>query len=418
MNDNHSNWIMNRRNFLQTASVAAILPQLGSPISASQPTEGSQAMTNTPFKIKIPQKQIDDLKLRLEMTRWPSVVTDDWSRGQPVSFIKELTEQWLNKYDWRKHEAQLNNYPQFMTEIDGQPIHFLHIKSPEPKAFPLILTHGWPSSVVECLNIAGPLSDPRAHGLDPAIAFDLVIPSLPGFGFSSPMTAPGWDTAHVAKAWDILMKGLGYARYGAQGGDIGALVGKELGILKPKGLVGTHLQQIFAYPKGTPGEMDKLTPFEKKGMGNFKNFEKFGGYQPIQQKRPATLAYGLVDSPVGEMAWNAELFFGFSGEAAKTFDREVFLTHASIYWFTATSGSAANIYYEDAQSGSGYNENRNDTPTGVAVFPYDFISVRSFAERANNIVHWTEMPKGGHFAAHDAPELLVADIRAFFAKLI
>jgi epoxide hydrolase len=409
---------MNRRNFIQTASVTTILPQIVLSASASSPSKGSQTMTITPFKIKIPQKQINDLKLRLEMMRWPSVVTDDWSRGQPVSFIKELTNQWLNKYDWRKHEAQLNRYPQFMTEIDGQPIHFFHIKSPEPKAFPLILTHGWPSSVVECLNIAGPLSDPRTHGLDPALAFDLVIPSLPGFGFSSPMTAPGWDTAHVAKAWDILMKGLGYARYGAQGGDIGSLVGKELGILNPKGLVGTHLQQIFAYPKGTPGEMDKLSPFEKKGMANFKNFEKFGGYQPIQQKRPATLAYGLVDSPVGEMAWNAELFFGFSGEAAKTFDRDVFLSHASIYWFTVTSGSAANIYYEDAQSGSGYNENRNDTPTGVAVFPYDFISVRSFAERANNIVHWTEMPKGGHFAAHDAPDLLVADIRTFFAKLI
>ena len=375
-------------------------------------------MTITPFKIKIPQKQIDDLKLRLEMTRWPSAIVDDWSRGQPVSFVKELTNQWLKKYDWRKHEAQLNAHPQFMTEIDGQPIHFLHIKSPEPNAFPLILTHGWPSSVVEYLGIIGPLSDPRANGLDPALAFDLVIPSLPGFGFSSPMTAPGWDTAHVAKAWDTLMKRLGYARYGAQGGDIGALVGKELGILQPKGLVGTHLQQIFAFPKGTPGEMDKLSPFEQKGMANFKTFEKFFGYQPIQQKRPATLAYGLVDSPVAQMAWNTELFFGFSGEAAKSFDRDLFLTHASIYWFTATGGSAANIYYEDAQSGSGYSEKRNDTPTGVAVFPYDFVSVRSFAERANNIVHWTEMPKGGHFAAHDAPDLLVADIRAFFAKVI
>ena len=179
-----------------------------------------------------------------------------------------------------------------------------------------------------------------------------------------------------------------------------------------------HLQQVFAYPKGTPGEMDKLSPFEKKGMENFKTFEKFGGYAPIQQKRPATLAYGLDGSPVAEMAWNAELFFGFSGEAIKSFDRDLFLTHASIYWFTATGGSAANIYYEDSQSGSGYREVQNDTPTGVAVFPNDFISVRSFAERANNIVHWTEMPRGGHFAAHDAPDLLVGDIRAFFASLI
>jgi pimeloyl-ACP methyl ester carboxylesterase len=260
---------MNRRNLIQTASIAAILPQLVSPISAKQTSEGSQTMTITPFKIKIPQKQIDDLKSRLEMTRWPSVITDDWSRGQPVSFIKELTKQWLHKYDWRKHEAQLNSYPQFITEIDGQPIHFLHIKSTEPKAFPLILTHGWPSTVAEYLGIIGPLSDPRANGLEPAIAFDLVIPSLPGFGFSSPMTAPGWDTAHVAKAWDTLMKRLGYTRYGAQGGDVGALVGKELGILKPAGLVGTHLQQIFAFPKGTPGEMDKLSPFDLEAISPY-----------------------------------------------------------------------------------------------------------------------------------------------------
>ena len=255
----------------------------------------------------------------------------------------------------------------------------------------------------------GPPSDPRAHGLDPAIAFHLVISSVPGFGFSSPLTALGWDTAHVAAVWHKLMQTLGYSRYGAQGGDIGALVSKELGILKPDGLIGVHLQQIFAFPKGTPGEMNKLSPFEAKRMANLEKFSKFSGYQPIQQKRPATLAYGLVDSPAGLLAWNAELFFGFLGEAAKTFDRDVFLTHLSIYWFTATGGSAANIYFEEAQSGSGYREAQNETPTGVAVCPYDFISVRSFAERSNNIVHWTEMPSGGHFAAHDAPDLLVAD---------
>jgi epoxide hydrolase len=394
------------------------LSQITLPTSATERSGVSHTMAITPFEVSIPQKKIDDLHQRLEMTRWPEATTDDWSRGQPVSFIKELTSQWLNHFDWRKHEARLNGYLQFMTEIDGQTIHFLHVKSPEPNAFPLVLTHGWPSSVVEYLGIAAALSDPRASGLDPAIAFDLVIPSLPGFGFSSPMKSPGWDTARVAKAWDTLMTRLGYARYGAQGGDIGALVAKELGILKPRGLVGIHLQQIFAFPKGTPGEMDQLSSFEKEGMAILEKYQKLDGYQPVQQKRPATLAYGLIDSPVGQMAWNTELFFGFSGEAAQSFNREIFLTHASIYWFTATGGSAANIYYEDAQSGSGYSEKRNDTPTGVAVFPYDFRSVRSFAERANNIVHWSEMPKGGHFAAHDAPDLLVADIRKFFGDLI
>ena len=215
------------------------------------------------------------------------------------------------------------------------------------------------------------------------------------------------------------MKRLGYQRYGAHGGDVGSGIGKELGILAPKGLVGTHMLQIFAFPKGVPGEMDKLTPFEKEGFANLDKFEKYNGYQIIQQKRPGTLAYGLVDSPVGVLAWNTELFFGFDGAAVKTVDRERYLTHVSIYWFTGTSGSAANIYFEDAQTGAGTREEPvNNTPTGVAVFPWDFRSVRSFAERSNNIVHWTEMPRGGHFAASDAPDLLTDDIRKFFGKVL
>lgn len=372
----------------------------------------------TPFKVAVSDEAIADLNERLTMARFPHATTSDWSRGQPVGFIKELAEQWLNRFDWRKWEARLNAYPQFVTEIDGQTIHFLHIKSKETNALPLVLTHGWPSSVLEFLDVIGPLSDPHAHGRDPNLAFDLVIPSLPGYGWSTPLNAAGWDTARVARAWDTLMKRLGYTRYGAQGGDVGALVGKELGILKPEGLVGTHLQQVFAFPIGAPGEMERLTPFETEGFANLDMFQKYNGYQDIQSKRPGTLAYGLVDSPVGQLAWNTELFFGFEGQGAGVVDRDLYLAHASIYWFTASGGSAANIYLEDARSGSGYREVRNDTPTGVAVFPWDFRSVRSFAERANNIVHWTEMPRGGHFAATDAPDLLVQDIRAFFGKLV
>jgi len=370
-----------------------------------------------PFTIAIPDAQVADLKERLAMTRWPAETTTDWSHGQPVGFIKELAEQWLNHFDWRVHEAELNRYPQFLTTIDGQTIHFLHIKSKEKNTFPLILTHGWPSTFYEFFDVIGPLSDPRAHGLDPALAFDLVIPSIPGYGFSSPLAQPGWDSSRTAKAWDTLMKRLGYARYGAQGGDVGALISKELGTLAPEGLVGVHLQQIFAFPKGTPGEMDKLTPFEKEGFANLDGFLKYNGYQAIQQKRPGTLGFGLVDSPAALLAWNAELFFGFLGEGQKFVDRDKYLTHASIYWFTGTGGSAANIYFEDAQSGAGYREAENDTPTGVAVFPWDFRSVRSFAKRSNNIVHWTEMPRGGHFAAVDAPDLLAEDIRKFFGTL-
>lgn len=370
-----------------------------------------------PFKIEISDAALADLKERLRKTRWPHDITRDWSRGQPAALIRELADQWCNAYDWRKHERALNGYPHFMTEIDGQPIHFMHVRSPVPNAFPLILSHGWPGTFVEFLDLIGPLTDPASHGFDNSIAFDLVIPSLPGFGFSSPLASPGWDSARTAKAWDTLMKGLGYARYGAHGGDVGALVGRELGSLAPEGLVGTHLLQVFVFPTGAPGEMEKLSPFEMEGMANLASFEKYGGYQAIQSKRPGTLAFGLVDSPVGQLAWNAELWFGFEGMGADLVDRERYLTHNSIYWFTATSGSAANVYYENSQTGAGYRETNNPTPTGVSVFPQDFRSVRSFAERSNNIVHWTEMPRGGHFAASDAPELLAEDIRQFFRKL-
>ena len=373
-------------------------------------------MQFTPFAINISDAAIDDLRARLEGTRWPAATTTDWSHGQPVPFIRELSEQWRKSYDWRAHETRLNAYPQFLTEIDGQTIHFLHVKSKETGACPLILTHGWPTSVYEFIDVIGPLTDPRAHGLDPAVAFDLVIPSIPGYGFS-PLSGPGWDSARIAKAWDALMKGLGYARYGAQGGDLGALISKELGLLAPEGLAGVHLQQIFAFPQGKPGEMETLTPFELEGFKNLDKFQKYSGYQPIQQKRPGTLGFGLVDSPAAVLAWNAELFFGFEGEGAQYVDRDKYLTHASIYWFTATGGSAANEYFEDAQSGAGYREDWNKTPTGVSVFPWDFRSVRSFAERGNNIVYWNEMEQGGHFAAMDVPELFVGELRTFFGQV-
>jgi pimeloyl-ACP methyl ester carboxylesterase len=374
-------------------------------------------MKLTPFKVEFTPEAIADLKERLAMTKWPAPVASDWSHGQPVHFIKELADQWGERFDFTKAEATLNRYPQFLTEIDGQTIHFLHVKSKEPNALPLLLTHGWPSTVYEFFPVIGPLTDPRAHRLDPALAFDLVIPHVPGYGWSTPIAGPGWDSAHVAKAWEALMKGLGYRRYGAQGGDLGALIAKELGLLQPEGLVGVHLQQIFASPTGAPGEMEKLTPFELDGFKNLDLFKKYSGYQAIQEKRPGTLSYGLTDSPAAVLAWNAELFFGFEGQGAQLIDRETYLTHASIYWFTGTAGSAANIYFEDAQTGSGYREDWNATPTGVAVFPWDFRSVKSFAQRGNNIVHWTEMPHGGHFAAMDAPDLLVEDVRTFFAKV-
>ena len=267
--------------------------------------------TIRPFRIDIPQEQIADLRRRLAATRWPQPVVQDFTHGQALSLVRELAAYWADGFDWRAQEARLNRYPQFLTEIDGQTIHFIHVKSKEPNAFPLILTHGWPSSPAEYLDLIGPLTDPRSHGLDASQAFDLVIPSVPGMGLSSPLASAGWDAARTAAAWDTLMNRLGYTRYGAQGGDVGALVGRELGILAPEGLVGVHVQQIFAFPTGAEGEMEGLSPFEVEGFKGLEYFRKYAGYIDIQSKRPGTLAYGLVDSPVALLSWNAELFFGF-----------------------------------------------------------------------------------------------------------
>lgn len=374
--------------------------------------------TIRPFRLEIPQAQVDELRRRLAATRWPQPADPGFGHGQAVSLMRELAAYWADGFDWRAQEARLNRHPQFLTEIDGQTIHFIHVKSKEPGAFPLILTHGWPSSPAEYLDLIGPLTDPRGHGLDAAPAFDVVIPSVPGMGLSSPLVGAGWDAARTAAAWDTLMKRLGYTRYGAQGGDVGALIGRELGILAPEGLVGVHVLQVFAFPTGAPGEMDGLTPFERDGFPELEKFRKYAGYVDIQSKRPGTLAYGLVDSPAALLAWNAELFFGFEGERVGRVDRDRFLTHVSLYWFTATGGQAAEFYLANAASGAGYRELPNHTPTAVAVFPEDFRSVRSFVARSHTrVLQWTEMPRGGHFASETDPGLVIDDVRRFFGGL-
>jgi pimeloyl-ACP methyl ester carboxylesterase len=369
-------------------------------------------MTINPFKIAIPEAQITDLRERLVMTRWPTEIAGGWDRGQPVSLIRELADQWLNRFDWRAQEERLNRFPQFTTEIDGQRIHFVHVRSGRPGALPLILTHGWPSTFTEYLRLVEPLTNP-APGQP---AFDVVIPSLPGFGFSSPLAATGWGSASTARAWDVLMKRLGYYRYGFVGNDVGSGVGKEIGVLAPDGLVGVHLQQIFAFPSDDSA-WSRMDQFEAEGMANAETWQANNGYQRIQQTRPGTLGFGLADSPVAQLSWNAELPFGFGGQNVDTIDREHFLTDVSIYWFTGTGGSAANIYLEDERSNGGGDDRRNEVPTGVAVFPEDFRSVRAFSEANNNIVHWTQMPHGGHFAPVNEPELLAADVASFFGRL-
>ncbi|OHV33825.1 MULTISPECIES: epoxide hydrolase family protein [Pseudofrankia] len=374
--------------------------------------------TIQPFRIDIPRRDLDDLAARLSIARWPAEVTGAGTDyGMPIGVVRRLAERWSSGYDWRAHEARLNEVPQFTTTIDGQNIHFLHVRSAEPGALPLLLLHGWPGSVVEFLEMIGPLTDPRAHGASPSRAFHVVVPSLPGYGFSSPVTERGWDSARMARAFATLMDRLGYERWGAVGGDAGALVGRELGILAPDGLLGVHLLQIFAFPSGDPAELAGLSAADRESLsGSTSDFQSKAGYQKIQQTRPQTLGYGLTDSPIGQLAWNAELWTGW-GDYADYLDVDTYLTHVSIYWFTRTGVSSARHYYEDARTGAGYRELPNKVPTAVAVFPEDYRTVRAFAQRANNVVRYTEFDQGGHFAYTTHPDLVVDDLRQFFAGL-
>ncbi len=381
-------------------------------------------MTFQSFKINISQATLDDLRDRLARTRWPSQLPGiGWTRGVPVNYLQELAEYWRTTYNWRKHEAKLNEYPQYTTEIDGQNIHFLHIRSPEPDALPLILTHGWPGSVVEFLKVIGPLANPRAHGGNPADAFHLVIPSIPGFGFSGPARETGWATGRIATAWAELMSRLGYERYGAQGGDFGAFVSPELGRVDPEHVVGVHVNAatygFIPYGEVSQEELATFTDAEKARVERYNNYMNDGnGYFQIQATRPQTISYALSDSPVGQLAWIVEKFKEWTFPSAElpeaAIDRDDILTNVMLYWLTGTGASSAHIYYEAMHSGSWHTEPAT-TPTGVAVFAED-IAIRRYAEYGNNIVHWSEFERGGHFAAMEAPDLFVGDVQAFFRR--
>ena len=382
------------------------------------------AMTTTdiaPFRVEVPQADLDDLRERLPRTRWPDELPGvGWGLGVPLDYLKGLTEYWATTYDWRGQEAALNELAQFTTIIDDQNVHFLHVRSAEPEALPLLITHGWPGSIVEFLDIIGPLTDPAAHGGDPADAFHVIAPSIPGFGFSGPTRQTGWDTARVARAWATLMSRLGYERYGAQGGDTGALVSPELGRVDPGHLIGIHVNNLLTFPSGQPGDPGNLSDAEQKRTKLMQRWQnEMSGYANIQSTRPQTLAYALTDSPAGQLAWIVEKFKEWTDPAAElpedAVDRDRLLTDVTIYWLTATAGSSARLYYEGAKSWGQANE-PSAVPTGVAVFPMD-ITIRGIAERQHNIVHWTEFDRGGHFAAMEAPDLLVEDIRAFFHRL-
>src|SRR5471032_2284205 len=365
-------------------------------------------MSITPFKIDIPQAQIDDLKARLANTRWPDESPGEgWSRGVPAGYLKELAAYWRTQYDWRVHEAALNEYPQFTTTIDGQTVHFLHVRSPEPGATPLMLIHGWPGSVVEFLDVIGPLSNPRAHGGDPADAFHLVIPSIPGFGYSRPLRAAGWTYRHIGQAFTELMSRLGYERYGVQGGDAGAFIAPEMGRIDPAHLVGVHVNAMVQIPSVLQIMVGLvvMSKAERVRLARFKHFnEEMRGYDHIQATRPKTLGYGLIDSPVGQLAWIVEKFKEWVDPVAQlpeeAVGRDHILTNASLYWFTGTAGSSANLYYETLHDPDVKKRKaRNPAPTGVALSVAQDVTIRSWAKRENDIVRWTEFNHGGHFAA-------------------
>ncbi len=399
------------------------------------PTPPTQPTTTTgagytdaairPFRIAIPQADLDDLRERLARTRWPDELPGvGWSRGVPLGYLQGLAEYWRTGYDWRSYEAKLNEFPQFTTTIDGQSIHFLHVRSPEPDALPLILTHGWPGSIVEFLNVIGPLADPRSHGGDPADAFHVVAPSIPGYGFSGPTRETGWNTQRVARAWAELMHRLGYERYGAQGGDWGAFVSPELGRIAPGHVVGVHVNAatlgFIPFGPVAADELASFTDAEKARLERLNRFMADGnGYFQIQATRPQTLAYGLTDSPVGQLAWIVEKFKEWTYLSAdlpeQAIDRDLILTDMMLYWLTRTAGSSAQLYYENMHASS-WGQQPGTTPTGVAVFAED-VAIRRYSERSNTIVHWSEFDRGGHFAAMEAPDLLVGDVRAFFRGL-
>jgi pimeloyl-ACP methyl ester carboxylesterase len=371
-----------------------------------------------PFKLDVSRADLDDLRDRLHRTRWPDEPAGvGWSHGIPVGYLRELAAYWATTYDWRKQEARLNAFPQFTTELDGHRVHFVHVRSPEPDALPLVLTHGWPGSIVEFLEVIGPLADPRAHGGDPADAFHVVVPSPPGFGLSGPTRETGWTVARVADAWAELMRRLGYDRYVAHGGDFGALTSRALGLAHPEQVAAVHLTQVFD-ASATAENADLSVEAEKRSVEAGYRYEyELGGYAAIQATRPQLIAYGLTDSPVFQLAWIADGFKQWTDSTdvpEDAVDRDALLTNVMLYWLTGTAGSSAR-YYKEGTETWGEPEPPSPVPTAVAVFPHDIaIPVRRLAERNHNIVRWTEFDRGGHFAAMEEPDLLIGDLREAF----
>ncbi|KQZ68422.1 epoxide hydrolase [Rhodanobacter sp. Root561] len=385
-------------------------------MTASTPAPSSLVR---PFTVAIPDAEISDLKQRLARTRWPDAETvADWSQGVRLAHAKSLIDYWEHEYDWRRFESELNRFPQFLTAIDGLDIHFIHVKSKNPNAMPLILTHGWPGSIVEFLKVIGPLTDPEAFGGSVDDAFDVVIPSLPGFGFSQKPAEAGWTVSRIATAWVELMKRLGYAKWAAQGGDWGAVVTSVLGVMRPDGLLGIHLNSQYAFPAQIP---DTLSPEEQYAVDSLALYNgDMGGANHLQGTKPATIGFALADSPAGQAAWIYDKFQAKTdnhGLAEDALGIDEILDAISLYWFTNTAASSARIYWEN-KAGSMAGP-KLTLPVAVTVFPRDIPRLpRSWIEDTyTHLIHYGEADKGGHYAAFEQPEILVSEIRAGLRSL-
>jgi len=368
-------------------------------------------VTIAPFVPQFADDAVADLRERIRRTRWPRESDPSWARGVPDGYLRELAAYWADGFDWDVYAEQLRRWPQYRTEIDGQVIHFAHVRSSAAGAVPLIMTHGWPGSYLEFLRVAEPLTEPT--NVDDA--FDLVLPSLPGYGFSTPLSAPGWGVTRIATAFAELMARLGYDRYVAQGGDWGSIITREIAVRDPEHVLGVHLNSGFTVPpRGfDPAGLDEIDAQRWRDLRRYDR--ELSGYRHLQATRPRTLAYALTDSPVGQLAWIAEKFFEWTDSTDRpedAVDRDHLLADVSLYWLTGTAGSSADLYYEAAHEP--WPSGRPTPPVGMSLFQHDMpLPIRSLTEESASIVSWREHERGGHFAAMEQPATLVADIRDF-----
>jgi pimeloyl-ACP methyl ester carboxylesterase len=405
---------MSRRDFLLSTSAAAAFVQTSAGFAATSAADDAIQQ----FSFRASDAALQDLKRRLDQTRWPERETGiGWEQGPPLLALRSLVDYWRGGYDWRKCEAELSQWPQFTTQLDGLAVHFIHVRSPHREALPIILTHGWPSTILLFRHVIGALTDPSAHGGTAADAFDVVIPSMPGFAFSEKPAGRGWNTDRIARAWGVLMQRLGYRRYVGQGGDWGAFVTTAMAQQHAPGLAAIHLNFAQTIPDRIPS---KLLPDQKRVVEAMTKFrEKNRAYGELQATRPQMLGYALADSPAGQAAWIYDIFNGGTGNTGRPEDmlsRDDMLDEITLFWLTDTAASSARLYLEQAQLlGRHNNPGRVDLPVAVSVFPHDLPAARSWAPQVYpKLFYWRELDRGGHFASLEEPELFTNELRRCF----